>query len=210
MGRPRKSPRRPAAVRHVIPRRHIAGAAVRPRRLGDGTRRAGVVAERMRNAARALAALHALSRIRSGLAGEPRVGFSAEIDRWCRLLETVDPGLAPGWPDVAAGACTPRPALPRADRARRLPARATCWPPAPPSRRSSTGRSGVSATRGSTWAGSSSTRTRRPTNDPPGTPAAAVAGRARRGLHRSPGSRGAEPRARSGPWRASSPRQRGR
>ena len=29
-------------------------------------------------------------------------GRQSEIDRWCRLLETVDPMLAPGWEDVAA------------------------------------------------------------------------------------------------------------
>ena len=30
------------------------------------------------------------------------VGPQSEIDRWCRLLETVDPLLAPGWEGVAA------------------------------------------------------------------------------------------------------------
>ena len=32
-----------------------------------------------------------------GLGGEPVVGLDREIDRWCRLLETVDPALVPGW-----------------------------------------------------------------------------------------------------------------
>jgi aminoglycoside phosphotransferase (APT) family kinase protein len=30
------------------------------------------------------------------------VGVSDEIDRWCRLLETVEPSLAPGWEEVAS------------------------------------------------------------------------------------------------------------
>jgi aminoglycoside phosphotransferase (APT) family kinase protein len=67
----------------------------------DGADEEAVVAERMRDAARTLAALHALDPDAIGLAAEPVVGLGAEIDRWCRLLETVDPGLAPGWQDVA-------------------------------------------------------------------------------------------------------------
>ena len=61
-----------------------------------------VVAERMRNAARVLAALHALDPSAIGLGDEPRVGLEDEIDRWCRLLATVDPALVPGWEDVAS------------------------------------------------------------------------------------------------------------
>ncbi len=61
-----------------------------------------VVAERMRNAARVLAAIHALDPDAIGLGGEPRVGRDEEIDRWCRLLETVDPALVPGWDEVAS------------------------------------------------------------------------------------------------------------
>ena len=61
-----------------------------------------VVARRMASAARVLAALHALEPDALGLAGEPRVGMDEEIDRWARLLQTVDPALAPGWDDVAS------------------------------------------------------------------------------------------------------------
>ncbi len=50
----------------------------------------------MRNAARTLATLHALDPAAIGLADEPVVGPDAEIDRWCRLLETIDPVLGPG------------------------------------------------------------------------------------------------------------------
>ena len=47
-----------------------------------------------------------------------------EIERWCRLLETVDPALAPGWEAVAAGlrARVTARRVP-GGRARRLPAR---------------------------------------------------------------------------------------
>jgi aminoglycoside phosphotransferase (APT) family kinase protein len=61
-----------------------------------------VVAARLRTAARVLARLHALDPDRLGLADEPRTGLAGEVDRWSRLLETVDPTLAPGWRDVAA------------------------------------------------------------------------------------------------------------
>ncbi len=61
-----------------------------------------VVAERMRNAARTLADLHSVDLRTLSLDDEPHVGAEQEIDRWCRLLETVDPELVPGWPTVAA------------------------------------------------------------------------------------------------------------
>ncbi|APE13985.1 acyl-CoA dehydrogenase [Mycobacterium sp. WY10] len=60
-----------------------------------------VVAERFRQAARILAAVHRLSPAELGLADEPVVAPVAEVDKWCRTLQTVDPALAPGWPDVA-------------------------------------------------------------------------------------------------------------
>ena len=71
---------------------------------------AGTVAERLRNATRTLAALHALDPVHLGLAGEPAVGPGDEIDRWHRLLDTVDPELAPGWPDAAASLRASEPA----------------------------------------------------------------------------------------------------
>jgi len=61
-----------------------------------------IVAERMRNAARTMAALHALSPAELVPTDEPEVGPRDEVDRWCRLLETVDPALVPHWEDVAA------------------------------------------------------------------------------------------------------------
>ena len=61
-----------------------------------------LVAERMRNAATTLGALHAIDPAAIGLGGEPTVDVDAEIERWCRALDTVDPLLAPGWQEVAA------------------------------------------------------------------------------------------------------------
>jgi aminoglycoside phosphotransferase (APT) family kinase protein len=70
-----------------------------------------IVAARMTDAARTLAALHSLDPVTLGLGDEPSVGTGEEIARWVRLLETVDPELAPGWPRVgeALGASEPAP-----------------------------------------------------------------------------------------------------
>jgi aminoglycoside phosphotransferase (APT) family kinase protein len=60
-----------------------------------------VIALRMANAARSMAALHSLDPAALGLGDEPRIGFAAEVDRWCRLLETVAGELVAGWEGVA-------------------------------------------------------------------------------------------------------------
>jgi aminoglycoside phosphotransferase (APT) family kinase protein len=44
------------------------------------------------------------------LGAEPVVGPSAEIERWYRLLETVDPTLVPGWRDIGVSLRTSVPA----------------------------------------------------------------------------------------------------
>lgn len=80
----------------------IEGTSLEPLFDPDGEDEHTVVAERIRNAAMTLAALHVLDPAAIGLAGEPVVGPAAEVDRWCRLLETVDPVLVPGWQDVAS------------------------------------------------------------------------------------------------------------
>jgi aminoglycoside phosphotransferase (APT) family kinase protein len=61
-----------------------------------------VMAERLRNAASVLAQLHRLEPAALGLGDEPAITLAEEIDRWCRLLATVEPALVPGWQDVAA------------------------------------------------------------------------------------------------------------
>jgi aminoglycoside phosphotransferase (APT) family kinase protein len=87
----------------------VEGASLEPLFDLDGDEAEAVVAARMRNAARTMAALHVLEPDVLGLAGEPFVGPADEIDRWCRLLETVDPELAPGWEAVAASLCADAP-----------------------------------------------------------------------------------------------------
>ncbi len=81
----------------------------------DGDDDIATIADRMRGAARAMVALHAVDPIAIGLSGEPVLGPAGEVERWCRLLATVDAALAPGWRDVAAAlrAVEP-PALPAA------------------------------------------------------------------------------------------------
>jgi aminoglycoside phosphotransferase (APT) family kinase protein len=59
------------------------------------------VAKRFRSAAATLAQLHRIEPRAIGLEDEP-VPAEAEIVRWCRTLETVDPALAPGWREVGA------------------------------------------------------------------------------------------------------------
>jgi aminoglycoside phosphotransferase (APT) family kinase protein len=61
-----------------------------------------VVAERFRNAARTMAQLHRIDPGAVGLESEPVIGPSAEVERWCHTLETVDSALAPGWREVGA------------------------------------------------------------------------------------------------------------
>ncbi len=74
-----------------------------------------IVAERFRNAAKAMAELHRVEPGAVGLSTEPIVGSRDEIERWCRTLETVDPTLVPGWRDVADALRTSAPpALPPA------------------------------------------------------------------------------------------------
>jgi aminoglycoside phosphotransferase (APT) family kinase protein len=80
----------------------LEGGSLEPLFDAGGEEEATLMAERARNAARTLAALHALDPDQLGLSGEPLVGPADEIDRWSRLLNTVDPALVPAWPEVAA------------------------------------------------------------------------------------------------------------
>jgi aminoglycoside phosphotransferase (APT) family kinase protein len=74
-----------------------------------------VVGERFRSAAATLAGLHSVDPRAIGLTAEPATGPLDEVERWCQTLKTVDPGLAPGWRDVAAALRTSAPpALPPA------------------------------------------------------------------------------------------------
>src|SRR5436190_2787559 len=69
----------------------VAGDSLEPLFDLDGGVPEAIVAERMRNAATTLGALHAIDPRAIGLVAEPIVGVGAEIDRWCRALAPVDP-----------------------------------------------------------------------------------------------------------------------
>ncbi len=79
----------------------VAGTSLEPLFDPDGADGPGTVANRMRAAARVMAELHALDPVALGLGDEPGIGPADEVERWCRLLGTVDPALAPGWEDLA-------------------------------------------------------------------------------------------------------------
>ncbi len=99
----REDPGDPPEVPPLFVMSRVEGSSLEPLFDLDG---AGVsealVANRFRQAAAAMAQLHRIQPADIGLATEPVVGTGAEIDRWCRTLETVDPALAPGWRDVGA------------------------------------------------------------------------------------------------------------
>jgi aminoglycoside phosphotransferase (APT) family kinase protein len=80
----------------------VSGSSFEPLFDRDGTDGTKTVAARMHNACELLAALHAVDPAAIGLGAEPVVTPGEEIERWCRLLATVDTALAPGWEDVAA------------------------------------------------------------------------------------------------------------
>jgi aminoglycoside phosphotransferase (APT) family kinase protein len=81
---------------------YVHGVSLEPLFDRDGDEPEDIVADRMCNAARAMAALHALDPATLGLADEPVSTLTEEVNRWCRSLETVDPELAAGWEGVAA------------------------------------------------------------------------------------------------------------
>ena len=91
----------PPAVPPLFVMSFVEGASLEPLFDLDGTDDEAVVAERMRNAARTMGALHAIDLSELGVAGGPRQWSSEEVERWCRTLETVDRSLAPGWKRVA-------------------------------------------------------------------------------------------------------------
>jgi aminoglycoside phosphotransferase (APT) family kinase protein len=73
----------------------VEGDSVEP--LFEGCPMSRDLAERYRNACRAMAALHSLSPIDLGLGGEPVIDPVAEVQRWCATLQTVDASLVPDW-----------------------------------------------------------------------------------------------------------------
>ncbi len=86
----------------------VDGDCVEP--LFDGCPATHDLLERYRNACRAMAALHGLSPIDLGLAGEPVIDPVAEVQRWSDTLRTVDAALVPDWQGVrdALLRCAPK------------------------------------------------------------------------------------------------------
>jgi aminoglycoside phosphotransferase (APT) family kinase protein len=91
----------PPVVPPLFVMEHVEGTSLEPLFDLDGDDDEAVVADRMRNAARTMGALHAVDRSALAVADDPSADNSEEVDRWCRSLETVDPSLAPGWERVA-------------------------------------------------------------------------------------------------------------
>ncbi|OBK25590.1 acyl-CoA dehydrogenase [Mycobacterium asiaticum] len=79
----------------------VDGSSLEPLFDSDGAAATAVVAERFRRAAAVMAQLHRIPLTALGLEREPGVAADAEVERWCRALETVDAALAPGWRDVS-------------------------------------------------------------------------------------------------------------
>jgi aminoglycoside phosphotransferase (APT) family kinase protein len=104
-----QDPGEPPEVPPLFVMSFIEGTSLEPLFDLNGDDDVASVADRMRNGVRVMAALHAVDANAIGLAGEPVVGLSEECDRWSRLLQSVEPALAPGWEHVAAGlrACEP-------------------------------------------------------------------------------------------------------
>ncbi|MET0700412.1 MAG: phosphotransferase family protein [Mycobacterium sp.] len=89
----------------------LDGASVEPLFDADtADEHPAVVAERLRDAARVLAALHCVDPAAAGLGSEPVISLADEVARWSRLLETVDPALVPDWSGVAAALRSSMPA----------------------------------------------------------------------------------------------------
>ncbi|OBK19856.1 phosphotransferase family protein [Mycobacterium asiaticum] len=95
-GEPPQDP--PLFVMSMLP-----GSSLEPLFDLDGTElKESDVSERFRSAAITLAQLHSVHPTAVGLGAEPVFTATAEVERWCRTLETVDPALAPGWREVGA------------------------------------------------------------------------------------------------------------
>jgi aminoglycoside phosphotransferase (APT) family kinase protein len=90
----------PPGVPPLFVMTYVEGSSLEPLFDVAGADPAPVLADRVRNAARTLVDLHAVDPSAIGLADDPLVDVASEIDRWCDLLETVDPTLAPDWQRV--------------------------------------------------------------------------------------------------------------
>ena len=91
----------PPQVPPIFATSYVAGTSLEPLFDVDDEDDPAAVADRMRSAA--LAPPRGLIEPGEiGLGNEPVVSPGDEVERWCRLLATVDVALAPPWKDVAA------------------------------------------------------------------------------------------------------------
>jgi aminoglycoside phosphotransferase (APT) family kinase protein len=108
-------PGEPPEVPPLFVMSFVEGSSLEPLYDFDGDVDPTIVGRRLRHATSVMAELHALEPGAIGLGEEPVVGPGEEVERWCRLLETIDPSMVPGWDDVAVGLrATLPPALPGA------------------------------------------------------------------------------------------------
>jgi aminoglycoside phosphotransferase (APT) family kinase protein len=91
----------PPAVPPLFVMSFVEGSALEPLFDRDGDQDEAEVAEAMGNAVRTLGSVHLLQPDQLGLQHEPRQGPAEEIERWHRLLETVDAALVPGWREIS-------------------------------------------------------------------------------------------------------------
>lgn len=111
----REDPGNPPQVPPLFVMSRLAGTSLEPLfDLEGAAEPKALVANCFRDAAATMALLHRIRPADIGLNDEPLVTPDAEVDRWSRSLETVDPALAPGWQDVGAAlrASSPAPLRP--------------------------------------------------------------------------------------------------
>lgn len=96
-----EDPGSPPEVPPLFVMSFVPGDSLEPLFDLDGEEDEALVAERLRSACLLLASLDGIVPAEVGLGDEPAVGLGEEIDRWVRLLETVDAALAPGWSEIA-------------------------------------------------------------------------------------------------------------
>lgn len=97
-----EDPGAPPEVPPLFVMTRLEGTSVEPLfDLDDAGVDRSTMAGRLRSAAAAMAALHRLAPDALGLREEPVVAPGEEIERWCRLLSTVDPALVPRWQEAA-------------------------------------------------------------------------------------------------------------
>lgn len=103
----------PPSVPPLFVMTFVEGRAVEPLFDLEGDEDPSDVRQAIGSAARTLASLHRLDPDQLGLLTEPRQGPGEEVERWRRLLETVDAELVPGWRDMGRRLHATRPAAVR-------------------------------------------------------------------------------------------------